>query len=95
MFIKLDIGLRINYQEYGNEINKHILFIHGLGSSSLIWRDIPQALSTYYHTIIVDLVGFGFSDKPRVDYNVEYFCNFIKKFLDKIEITEKDKKRFP
>ena len=44
--------------------DKHILFIHGLGSSADWWLDIPDALSTYYHTIAVDLIGFGGTYKP-------------------------------
>ncbi|HET9774001.1 MAG TPA: alpha/beta hydrolase, partial [Nitrososphaeraceae archaeon] len=38
---------------------KNVIFIHGLGSSSERWLDIPEALSKYFHTIAVDLVGFG------------------------------------
>ncbi len=53
------------YYEYGKDKNKHVLFIHGLGSSSIVWRDIPQALSEHFHTITVDLIGFGGSVKPN------------------------------
>ena len=49
--------MTISYNEYGKDKNKHILFIHGLGSSSIAWRDIPDALSNYFHTITVDLIG--------------------------------------
>ena len=54
---------------------KNILFIHGLGSLSDRWLDIPDALSRYFHPIIaVDLIGFGGSDKPvTLDYTIEYF----------------------
>jgi pimeloyl-ACP methyl ester carboxylesterase len=42
-------GANILYNEYGKEKNgndkQHLLFIHGLGSSSIAWRDIPDALS--------------------------------------------------
>jgi pimeloyl-ACP methyl ester carboxylesterase len=58
-------GVCTLYSEYGENQNKHVLFIHGLGSSSVAWRDIPYALSKYFHTITVDLVGFGGSDKPE------------------------------
>ncbi|HEY6536332.1 MAG TPA: alpha/beta hydrolase [Candidatus Nitrosocosmicus sp.] len=77
-------GLKINYEEYGKNNKKHILFIHGLGSSSTSWRDLPQALSEHFHTITVDLIGFGESDKPEVDYTITYFSQFIKNFLQTI-----------
>ena len=58
------------------------MFIHGLGSSSLAWRDIPDALSKYFHTITVDLLGFGLSDKPdTADYTIKGFSKFIVDFL--------------
>jgi pimeloyl-ACP methyl ester carboxylesterase len=60
------------------------LFIHGLGSSSIAWRDIPDALSGNFHTITVDLIGFGGSDKPKtVDYTIKGFSRFIVDFLRK------------
>src|ERR671921_2998271 len=83
--------VRAFYYEYGKEKNKHVLFIHGLGSSSIVWRDIPQALSENFHTIAVDLIGFGGSDKPEVDYTISYFSHFIKGFLRQIGIGNSDK----
>ncbi len=63
---------------------KNVLFIHGLGSSSDRWWDIPDALSRYYYPIVaVDLIGFGGSDKPvTVDYTIEYYSKFIRDFID-------------
>jgi 2-hydroxy-6-oxonona-2,4-dienedioate hydrolase len=63
---------------------KNILFIHGLGSSSDRWWDIPDALSRYFHPVVaVDLIGFGGSDKPiTIDYTMEYFSKFIRDFID-------------
>jgi pimeloyl-ACP methyl ester carboxylesterase len=78
-------GVNIVYSEFGKDKNnKHILFIHGLGSSSIAWRDIPDALSAYFHTIAVDLVGFGASDKPEAaDYTIKGLSRFIVDFVRK------------
>jgi pimeloyl-ACP methyl ester carboxylesterase len=83
------------YYEYGKEKNKHVLFIHGLGSSSIAWRDIPQALSEHFHTITVDLIGFGGSDKPNTaDYTIKGFSKFIVDFLrERIGIMDKEHKK--
>ena len=84
----------IVYTEYGKSTsNKHVLFIHGLGASSLAWRDIPYALSNYFHTITVDLIGFGESDKPMEgDYTIKGFSKFIANFLkEEIKIGENEK----
>ena len=71
---------------------KNILFIHGLGSSSDRWLDIPDALSRYFHPIVaVDLIGFGGSDKPvTLDYTIEYFSKFIRDFIDCKQIWRND-----
>src|ERR671918_727200 len=84
----------IAYTEYGKDTsNKHVLFVHGLGASSLAWRDIPYTLSNYFHTIAVDLIGFGESDKPvEGDYTIKGFIKFIVNFLkEKIKIGENEK----
>ena len=91
MYINLEEGFKIRYDEYGKDKQQHILFIHGLGSSPIVWRDIPQALSEHFHTIAVDLIGFGESDKPELNYTISYFAQFIKNFLRQIGITDQDK----
>ena len=91
MYIDLEEGFKIRYDEYGKDKQKHILFIHGLGSSPIVWRDIPQALSEHFHTITVDLIGFGGSDKPELNYTIGYFVQFIQNFLRQIGINDGDK----
>ena len=89
--VKVD-GSNIFYLEpdKGKAKPNHVLFIHGLGSSSLTWGDIPNALSEYFHTIAIDLIGFGQSEKPNKDYTIPYFSNFIMDFLKQKEIGIKD-----
>ena len=90
MYINVE-GINVKYDEFGKSNENIVLFLHGLGSSSLTWRDIPEALSKYFHTIALDLVGFGLTDKPHENYTLDYFCKFLDKFLSEIgiECTEK------
>ena len=90
MYIDVE-GIKVKYDEFEKSNEKIVLFLHGLGSSSLTWRDIPEALSKYFHTIVLDLVGFGLTDKPHENYTIDYFCKFLDKFLSKmgVECTEK------
>jgi pimeloyl-ACP methyl ester carboxylesterase len=80
------------YIEY-KKPKKHVLFIHGLGSSSLTWRDIPAALSEYFQPIVIDLIGFGQSAKPENEeyYTIKGFSKSVADLLKKIGI-EKNKK---
>ncbi|HXV88975.1 MAG TPA: alpha/beta hydrolase [Nitrososphaeraceae archaeon] len=79
-------------EKHNTSRKKNVLFIHGLGSSSDRWLDIPDALSRYYYPIVaVDLIGFGGSDKPvTVDYTIEYFSKFIRDFIDCKQIWRND-----
>jgi 2-hydroxy-6-oxonona-2,4-dienedioate hydrolase len=88
-------GFEIRYlksEKRNSSKKKNILFIHGLGSSSDRWLDIPDALSRYFHPIVaVDLIGFGGSDKPvTIDYTIEYFSKFIRDFIDCTQIWRND-----
>ncbi len=87
-------NLKIRYLESGNnddaERRTHVLFIHGLGSSADRWLDIPDALSLYFHTLAIDLPGFGGSDRPSdMNYTIEVFSDIVKQFMDKIRIIDK------
>jgi len=41
-------GLKIRYLESGEGNDRHVLFIHGLGSSADRWLGIPGSLSANY-----------------------------------------------
>jgi pimeloyl-ACP methyl ester carboxylesterase len=101
-------GSNIQYEQFYREEKKdkdhrpkHVLFIHGIGSSSAAWRDIPEALSKivtskneHFHTINIDLIGFGKSDKPlTANYTIKGYSEFIADFLSEEEIgVMKDEK---
>jgi pimeloyl-ACP methyl ester carboxylesterase len=82
--------MRIRYLESDNDGEQHlVLFIHGLGSSAERWLDIPDALSLYFHTLVIDLPGFGGSDKPLdIEYTIEAFSDIVRQFIDRIAISE-------
>ena len=83
-------GHKIFYSESKNKEKKHVLFIHGIGASVVGWRDIPDALSEHFHTISVDLIGFGGSEKPTTaDYSIKGFSGFIFDFLQAIDVKDK------
>jgi 2-hydroxy-6-oxonona-2,4-dienedioate hydrolase len=82
--------MRIRYLESDNDGEQHLaLFIHGLGSSAERWLDIPDALSLYFHTLAIDLPGFGGSDKPLdIEYTIEAFSDIVRQFIDRVAISE-------
>ncbi|MDA0756442.1 MAG: alpha/beta hydrolase [Crenarchaeota archaeon] len=82
--IKID-GNSIRYIEEGTS-KKNLLLIHGLGASAERWEHVIPQFSKNYRVLVPDLIGFGLSDKPLVDYTTDYLSKFIRKFLKKLNI---------
>jgi pimeloyl-ACP methyl ester carboxylesterase len=84
-------GFKIRYLESGKGNNRHILFIHGLGSAADRWMKIPDALSSNFHSVAIDLPGFGESDKPaNIEYTIDQFRKFIISFQKEISIHNEE-----
>ncbi len=80
-------GLKIRYLESGKGKNRHIVFIHGLGSAADRWMKIPERLSSDFHCVAIDLPGFGESDKPeKIEYTINRFTQFVISFQKEISI---------
>ncbi len=75
-FINIDEN-KIRYLESGNSDNTLVL-IHGLGASANRWEYVIPHFEKNYRVIVPDLIGFGYSDKPLVDYTTDYFSEFLK-----------------
>ena len=85
-WVNLD-GIKVRFLESGKGNNRHILFIHGLGSAADRWMKIPDTLSSEFHSMAIDLPGFGESEKPaKVDYTIDQFRKFIISFLKETSI---------
>jgi pimeloyl-ACP methyl ester carboxylesterase len=86
-FVKVD-GVRIHFQEFGNVGDPPLLLIHGYTASTYVWRSVaPMLAAAGLHVIAVDLVGFGFSEKPRwFDYSIDSQARMISRFMDSLGI---------
>jgi pimeloyl-ACP methyl ester carboxylesterase len=68
-------GRTIFYREAGDPAAPTILLLHGLPTSSRMFRDLIPALAADFHLIAPDYVGFGHSDAPSRDAFVYTFDN--------------------
>ncbi|MGF1479903.1 MAG: alpha/beta fold hydrolase [Cyanophyceae cyanobacterium] len=60
-----------------------LLLVHGFGASIGHWRkNIPVLAEAGYRVFALDLLGFGGSDKPALDYRLELWQQQIKDFWD-------------
>ena len=82
--IEID-GNTIRYVEEGTS-TENLLLIHGLGASAERWEQVIPQFAKNYRVLVPDLIGFGLSDKPLVDYTTDYLSEFITKFLKKLNI---------
>ncbi|MFL2129240.1 MAG: alpha/beta fold hydrolase [Ruoffia tabacinasalis] len=84
-----------NYLEVGeNNGGVPLVFIHGSGpgvSAYANWRLVLPEVGVDNHAYALDMVGFGYSDKPtgdEVDFGIELWTQQILDFLDALDIEK-------
>ena len=55
----------IFYHDSGGTSSDVILMMHGFPTSSWDWRFLWQDLKQDHRLVALDMLGFGFSDKPK------------------------------
>ncbi|MFX0009765.1 MAG: alpha/beta fold hydrolase [Candidatus Hermodarchaeota archaeon] len=85
-YIKVN-DLRIFYYD-NNQEGIPLLFIHGWLGSSLEWSYQLYHFNPNNHIILLDLPGFGKSDKPTINYSVDFFTKQIIDFLNLLGYNE-------
>jgi haloalkane dehalogenase len=75
------------YREAGDREAPVALFLHGNPTSSYIWRDILPLVSRVAHCIAPDLIGFGQSGKPEIEYRFADHVRYLDAFLEDAGIT--------
>jgi pimeloyl-ACP methyl ester carboxylesterase len=59
-----------------------ILLLHGFGGQIWVWEKQVGPLSRQYRLYIPDLLGNGYSDRPKVEYTPALFIDSIRQFMD-------------
>jgi pimeloyl-ACP methyl ester carboxylesterase len=65
---------------------KPLLLIHGYGAGMWVWEKQIEILSQTYRVYALDMIGHGFSDRPKIDYTPETYIHFLKDFMDGVGI---------
>ena len=84
-YVEID-GSKIHYIELGQ--GDPILFLHGVPTSSYVWRNILPYLAPLGHCIAPDLIGFGYSDKPDIDYSIDDHIHYMEGFIDTLNLKK-------
>src|SRR5437660_2249442 len=69
------------YREAGSPNSPTLLFLHGNPTSSYIWRNIIPLVAPVAHCIAPDLIGFGQSGKPDIEYRFADHVRYLDAFL--------------
>lgn len=80
-------GLKIIYQESGNDNKQNLLLLHGWGQSHSFWKDVINRYVSQYHIYAVDLPGFGLSQEPSTIWNLQKYAEFVQKFVNSFHIS--------
>ena len=83
-------GVRIHYQEAGDEKAPPIILIHGFISSNLIWANTLLPLARKgFRVIAPDLPGYGYSDKPAdAEYTINEQAHAMVGLMDRLKIEK-------
>src|ERR1700730_6089938 len=79
---------RVFYKTSGrSNAGPPLLFVHGIGAgaSSFMWRKNFDALARDFSVYALDLLGFGFSDKPgSAPYSADLYVELITDFIREV-----------
>ena len=73
-----DVALFYEIKGHG----ENVVFLHGLLGSHNYWDGVVPDLGGHYKLILLDLLGFGDSPKPNVNYEVTEHVEKIQQAID-------------
>lgn len=68
----------LHYVEHGPRDAPPILFLHGITGSRRYWEKKVRPLARRHRLLIPDLLGFGLSPKPHLEYTMEVFRDTVR-----------------
>jgi pimeloyl-ACP methyl ester carboxylesterase len=70
---------------------KPLVLVHGLGGKSENWASLMPAFIRHGHRVYaLDLLGFGQSDRPNVDYSIALQADILLQFFESQNLTRAD-----
>lgn len=74
---------RIWYTKSG-EGKEQILFIHNGGNDHRIWDYQVKYFAGKYQVYLMDMLGYGNSDKPDIPYTLDLYTDILNDFVDTV-----------
>lgn len=85
-YISVD-DFKIHYKEYGKG-DKTLIFIHGWGCDLNTWKYQFEYFKDQYHIILIDLPGYGQSDKAEKEYTIDFFAQAVLEIISDLQVRK-------
>jgi pimeloyl-ACP methyl ester carboxylesterase len=79
----------LHYEEMGPREAPAILFLHGITGSRRYWRRKVRPLSNRWRLILPDLIGFGLSPKPHLEYRMDLFRDTVRNLVEELDLARR------
>src|SRR5688572_6434512 len=82
-------GLKTHYVHAGE--GEPVVFVHGGGpgaSGESGWSRTIPALAPDFHVYGIDCIGYGFTDKPAIEYSFQTLVEHLAGFIDALNLNQ-------
>ena len=81
-YVETSLG-RLHCKRHRAE-GKKITFLHGFGASTMVWKRLVAELPDELDICLVDLLGHGESEAPRIKYSVDVQATAVKELMQQL-----------
>ncbi len=67
--------------------DKTLVLVHGLASNAGFWREVIPQLEKNYRLIVVDLPGYGKSQKGELPIGMQYYADVVAGLIDELKLS--------
>jgi pimeloyl-ACP methyl ester carboxylesterase len=89
--------IKLRYRSYSvtayhrqGRADEKIVFLHGggLDYALISWEEVISLLDDRYDVYAIDLLGYGLSEKPDIDYSIPMYVDFLYSILQQLKIEK-------
>lgn len=91
-YLTLSNGIKLQYTLLGPSDGYPVIFLQGSGPGASGWLNFRYNAQYFadngFKVVIPDLPGFGDSDKPDLDYTLDFFVETVIEFADQLDLPK-------